>query len=96
MSGKEALEHIKKVNYYEDDEEIIEDCYGIEKDLDIIEKDLDALEILKTKTPVIWDEIQKWEIYDEYYDYMCQYNGKLPIEKWLTKYEWELLKEIFG
>jgi len=49
MSGKEALEHIKKVNYYEDDEEIIEDCYGIEKDLDIIEKDLDALEILKTK-----------------------------------------------
>lgn len=44
----ESLERIKKINYYEDDEVIDDDCFGIGKDLDIIENALKDYEWLKS------------------------------------------------
>ena len=79
--GLEALKNIRKVNYYEDEEEIIEDCFGIEKDLSIIEKELKALEIIK-------------ELPDKYKQGLVYILLNALNERKITQEKYDLLKEV--
>lgn len=89
MKGLEALEEIKIVNYYEDDEYADDDYLGIRKEIKIIEKELKALEIIKNH-----------ELADTLFSYLKvdktpnEWNWGLPKKMQLTQEEYDLLKEV--
>lgn len=109
LSPLEAVEKIREINYFEDDQEVIEDCFGLEEYLSIIESALKRLESVDRIGEMFCVNVDKklkaLEIIKEKRVNACEiinskdvreYNWSIhtPKKYPLTQEEYDLLKEV--